>query len=196
MIIQMVLSKIMPYICYSYITSSWKIYAMHFFWYILGKYTTRIFTDFTSSCWRISFIWLYYQFLANLPHVLLMTTPRVLDKLTPYICHGFQGCLYSDDIMSAMASQIPSLSIVYSTVYSGTDQRKHQTSASLAFVRGNDWWLGVVEIIYLLFLFFIYWLQPMRKKGCINLCHWPRPFSYESAGIWVWAQPMGDDVTT
>ena len=38
--------------------------------------------------------------------------------------------------MSAMASQITSLTIVYSTVYSGADQRKHQSSASLAFVRG------------------------------------------------------------
>ena len=37
--------------------------------------------------------------------------------------------------MSPMASQITSLGIVYSTVYSGADQRKHQSSASLAFVR-------------------------------------------------------------
>ena len=36
--------------------------------------------------------------------------------------------------MGAMASQITSLMIVYLTVYSGTDQRKHQSSASLAFV--------------------------------------------------------------
>ena len=43
---------------------------------------------------------------------------------------------YSDVIMIAMASQITSLTIVYSTVYSGADQRKHQSSASLAFVRG------------------------------------------------------------
>ena len=35
-----------------------------------------------------------------------------------------------------MASQITSLTIIYSTVYSGADQRKHQSSASLAFVRG------------------------------------------------------------
>ena len=35
-----------------------------------------------------------------------------------------------------MASQITSLTIVYSTVFSGTDQRKHQRSAPLAFVRG------------------------------------------------------------
>ena len=38
--------------------------------------------------------------------------------------------------MSAVASQITSLTNVYSTVYSGTDERKHQSSASLAFVMG------------------------------------------------------------
>ena len=38
--------------------------------------------------------------------------------------------------MGAIASQITSFRIVYSTVYSGADQRKHQSSASLAFVRG------------------------------------------------------------
>ena len=42
--------------------------------------------------------------------------------------------------MSAMASQITSLMIVYSTVYSGADQRKHQSSASLAFARGIHQW--------------------------------------------------------
>ena len=39
--------------------------------------------------------------------------------------------------MGAMASQITGLTIVYSTVYSGADQRKHQSSASLAFVPGE-----------------------------------------------------------
>ena len=43
---------------------------------------------------------------------------------------------YGDVKMGTMASQITSLALVYSTVYSGTDQRKHQSSASLAFVRG------------------------------------------------------------
>ena len=38
--------------------------------------------------------------------------------------------------MGTMASQITSLTIVYSTVYSGADETKHQSSASLAFVRG------------------------------------------------------------
>ena len=43
---------------------------------------------------------------------------------------------YSDVIMGVMASQITSLAIVYSTVYWGANQRKHQSSAPLAFVRG------------------------------------------------------------
>ena len=42
---------------------------------------------------------------------------------------------YNDVIMGAIASQITSLMIVYSTVYSNSDQRKHQSSATLAFVR-------------------------------------------------------------
>ena len=43
---------------------------------------------------------------------------------------------YNDVIISVMASQITSVSTVCSTVCSGADQRKHQSSASLAFVRG------------------------------------------------------------
>ena len=38
--------------------------------------------------------------------------------------------------MSMMESPITGVSIVYSIVCSGADQRKHQSSASLAFVRG------------------------------------------------------------
>ena len=47
---------------------------------------------------------------------------------------------YSEVIMGPMASPITSLTLVYSTVYSGTDQRKHQSSMSLAFVRGIHRW--------------------------------------------------------
>ena len=57
--------------------------------------------------------------------------------------HGHQAkfapeCLihYCDVIMNAIASQITSVSIVYSSVCSDADQRWHQSSASLAFVRG------------------------------------------------------------
>ena len=47
---------------------------------------------------------------------------------------------YNDVIMSPMASQITRLTIVYSTVYSDADQRKHQSSAAPAFVRGIHRW--------------------------------------------------------
>ena len=50
--------------------------------------------------------------------------------------HRTTGLHYNDAIMGAMASQIASLAIVYSSVYSGADQGKHQISASLAFVKG------------------------------------------------------------
>ena len=47
---------------------------------------------------------------------------------------------YNDAKISVVASQITSLTIIYTTVYSGTDQRKHQSSASLAFARGIHRW--------------------------------------------------------
>ena len=43
---------------------------------------------------------------------------------------------YGDVIMSTMASQITSVSIVCLTICSCPDQRNHQSSTSLAFVRG------------------------------------------------------------
>ena len=55
-----------------------------------------------------------------------------------WLGHTLHHC--NDVIMSMMASQITSLKIVYSTVCSGADQRKHQSSASLASVRGIHWW--------------------------------------------------------
>ena len=44
---------------------------------------------------------------------------------------------YNNIIMGMKASQVTSLTIVYSTVYSDADQSKHKSSASLAFVRGE-----------------------------------------------------------
>ena len=54
------------------------------------------------------------------------------------------GCVHSIDvIMTTMASQISSLAVVYSSIYSDANQRKHQSSASLAFVWGihRDRWI-------------------------------------------------------
>ena len=47
---------------------------------------------------------------------------------------------YSDVKMDTMTSQITNLTIVYLTVYPSADQRKYQSYASLAFVRGIHRW--------------------------------------------------------
>ena len=71
-------------------------------------------------CWRISISWRKVTWLRHIIH----------DNHGTLIPH----C--NNVIMSAMASQITSLTIVYSNVYSGADQRKLQSSASLAFMSG------------------------------------------------------------
>ena len=56
---------------------------------------------------------------------------------------------FCEVIMGMIASQITSLTIVNSTVYSDTDQRKQQSSASLAFVRGEftgPWWIPPAQM--------------------------------------------------
>ena len=62
------------------------------------------------------------------------------ELLNGILCGDYwHGCVllhYGDVIIGTIASQITSLTIVYSTIYSDADQRKHQSSASLAFVRG------------------------------------------------------------
>ena len=74
---------------------------------------------------------------------------NLLSKYTPtadwcYLLSGddARSCHYIDVIMITMASQIISLTVVYSIVYSRADERKIQSSASLAFVRGihRDRW--------------------------------------------------------
>ena len=67
-------------------------------------------------------------------------TETIMNQFSDQHIHHQVPFHYNDVIMSMMASQITSLTIVYSTIYSGTDQRKHQSSASLAFVRGIHQW--------------------------------------------------------
>ena len=66
------------------------------------------------------------------------TKPSNCEQTMTYMHYGNH---YNDVIMSAIVSQITSLTSLYSTVYSDADQRKHQSSASLAFVRGIHWWI-------------------------------------------------------
>ena len=75
----------------------------------------------------------------------MKTDKRYFSLVSKYMCmtevtNPNSWIHYSDVKIAAMASQITSLTIVYSTVYSGADQRKHHRSASLAFVRGIHRW--------------------------------------------------------
>ena len=56
-------------------------------------------------------------------------------------------------MLSVMASQITSLTTIYLTVYTRVDQRKHQSSASLAFVRGMHRWTHKGPVTRKMFLF-------------------------------------------
>ena len=88
--------------------------------------------------------------------------------------------------MSSMASQITSLTVVYSTVYSGADQRKHQSSASLAIVRGvhrgpvNSPHKGPVSSGSFYFIFFSFLLCGRPSFLCcllflLGICKWLLP---------------------
>ena len=57
-------------------------------------------------------------------------SPVFVKIMVNYLTH------YDDVVMGAIASHITSLTIVYTTVYWDSDQSKHQSSASLAFVWG------------------------------------------------------------
>ena len=52
------------------------------------------------------------------------------------ITGSYESIMTCDAIISATASQITGITIVYSAVCSGADQRKHQKFASLDSVRG------------------------------------------------------------
>ena len=81
--------------------------------------------------------------------------PKVVESLCPLNVEFFpwdtQVCVLkfgswtynmsqvSDVIMGPMTCQIAGVSIVCPTVCSAADRRKHQSSASLAFVRGIHW---------------------------------------------------------
>ena len=65
------------------------------------------------------------------------------SAIRPFFHEVIPANHYIDVIMTTMASQFTSLTVVYTTVYSDADQTKHQSSASLAFVWGihRDRWI-------------------------------------------------------
>ena len=64
-----------------------------------------------------------------------MLSRQILIQNASTVCQMDHGSHYTDVIIGAIASQFTSLTIVYSIDYSDADQRRHQSSASLAFVR-------------------------------------------------------------
>ena len=92
--------------------------------------------------------WITCLFPNGLPNNGLLSTINK-DLINDTMVHGNFGwdystnlvvLHYSDVIMNTMASQITGVSIVCPTVCTGADQRNHQSSASLAFVREIHRW--------------------------------------------------------
>ena len=93
------------------------------------------------SCENHPFTKGYHNLLSNKPLNFTGASESILKNMGKWIALNQYSTLhYNDVIMSAMAYQITSLAIVYSTVYSGAYQSKHQSSVSLAFVRGIHRW--------------------------------------------------------
>ena len=99
--------------------------------------TARTLVYSSPSEWNSS--WLRWA-LDTLSYILQDNSVTLFRKWSRWNSGRFEIIHYGDVIMGAIASQITSLTIVYSTVYSDADQRKHQNSASLAFVLGIHRW--------------------------------------------------------
>ena len=103
-------------------------------------YTPGIFADENMNCHQFGSLWDTKALWTNPSGLLYFYIWYGLGLREEYSFHWGNLYNYGDVIMSAMASQITSLLIVYSTVYSSADQRKDQSSASLAFVlRIHQW---------------------------------------------------------
>ena len=96
-------------------------------WYCVILFMMICQTFFCDQCFNTT----AYSYIETRNHIRMHAFPTLTSCERNYLTVH-----YGDVIMGAIASPITSLTIVYSTVYSEADQRKHQSSASLAFVRG------------------------------------------------------------
>ena len=158
----------------------------------------RIYTDsnFPPSSKQVYWvkIWIIYLQQIQLP---VPIQCQEIMQMPPYFCRSKQfstyrlSCRhhyrviwrlwvlhYNDVMMCAMASQITSLTYVYSSVYSGADKKKHQSSASLAFVRGIHRWpvnsLHKGPVTWKMFPFddvIMKWVDTIRGKPSIVRLH-------------------------
>ena len=102
---------------------------------------------------------------------------------------------YCDVIMGSVPSQFTSLTIVYSTVYSDADQRKHQSSASLAFVRGfhrgpvnslHKWpvtrkMFPFDDVIMYCYYYYVWWVSPWHHATKLRADSRFAPSQWKSA---------------
>ena len=85
----------------------------------------------------ITMTYIYRSHGCDFVAVVIIPLLSLLSKIVPRCCNLFKNAFhYNDIIMSMTASQITSLTLVYSSVHSDTYQRKHQSSASRDFVWG------------------------------------------------------------
>ena len=108
---------------------------------IPGWYLPYGFNQVTNELYHIDWSWtafIQYNRGPLLVTDISQTSTGTMASTSNYMKHGGHTCQVHHNavIMGAMASQITSLTIIYSTVYSGADQRKHQSSVSLAFAMG------------------------------------------------------------
>ena len=90
--------------------------------WVPSKYNQRVLRGYTDGTRSVVLVRFSYRL--------------IYSRFPPCLEEIFITMWFNDLTMGSKASQITSLTIVYSAVYSGADQRKHQSSASLAFVRG------------------------------------------------------------
>ena len=105
----------------------------------------------TKSCWNILMgndYWsnntcskmLSKTKFSNTKHQFSEPWTNVLPRYLPLILRPLLPLHYGDVMIGTVASQITSLTVIYSTVWSDSDPRKHQSSALLAFVWGIHPW--------------------------------------------------------
>ena len=98
---------------------------------MLTKGAPVIYSKLSVICeWDTAHAW-WWPLLGSL-HRYLITPVKVMQLVTT----SHNCCHFNDVMISAMVSQLTSVSIVYSAVCSYTDCRKRQSPASLAFVMG------------------------------------------------------------
>ena len=118
-----------------------RLCALHYVTLILGLNPVQLRRYVRAKLWRLCIPTYSHSFWlgADCYHIVAATNLRRASAATGErrIETGYGHIHHNDVIMSAMAPQI---TIVYSTVYSGADQRKCQSSALLAFVRGIYRW--------------------------------------------------------